>query len=103
MANSIEGITQNKSSMHANDLGILQKLSQIKSKHRFLPLEDTLGNYQVLADVPHLLAEVWSCRPHSKAKSGKTGFPSWQHEEHEHEEHEEHEHEENECKDQNLL
>ena len=66
MAKSIECTSQNKSCMHANDLGILQKLSQIKTKHSFLSRENMLGNYQVQAEVPHLLAEVWPRWPHSR-------------------------------------
>ena len=49
-----------------------------------------LGTNQVLAEVPHLLVEMWSRRPHSKAKSGRSGFPFEEHEEHEDGEDEEH-------------
>ena len=57
-----------------------------------------LGTNQVLAKVPHLLAEVWSRRPHSKAKSEKSGFPLEEHEEHEDGEDGEHA-----CLNHNLL
>ena len=49
-----------------------------------------LGTNQVLAELPHHLAEVWSQRPHTKAKSGKSRFPLEEHEEHEDGEDEEH-------------
>ena len=61
-----------------------------KSKRCFTCQEDMLGTNQVFAKVLHLLAEVWSRWPHSKAKSGKPGFPF--------EVHEEHDHEKDECK-----
>ena len=38
--------------MHANDLGILQKLSQIKSKHSFLSLEKQAGQLPGLGRGP---------------------------------------------------
>ena len=55
--------------------------------------ENTLGTSQVFAEVPHILAEVWSRWPYSKTKSGKPGFPFEAHEEHD-----EHDREKDECK-----
>ena len=55
MAKPTEYTSQNKSYMHANDLG----KTCWKSKHCFTCQEDMLGTNQVFAEVPHLLAEVW--------------------------------------------
>ncbi|KAF5932494.1 hypothetical protein HYC85_028665 [Camellia sinensis] len=55
MAKHTEHTSQNKSYMHAINLG----KTYWKSKHCFTCQEDMLGVNQVFAEVPHLLAEVW--------------------------------------------
>ena len=85
--------------MYANDLGILTRSKSITKQNMLgvkTPLpshENTLGTNQVFAEVLHLLAEVWSRWPYSKAKSGKPGFPF-----EEHAVHDEHDHEKDEFK-----
>ena len=77
--------------MNANDLGILSKLSRTKTKHCSSSRESIMGTNQILAEVPHLLAEVWSRWPHSRKRSRENlGFPFFE------------EHEEHGCKDHTL-